>query len=360
MQVSDLSYEQLRARLVDECRSRKWRPPSRARLKKLRDSEQLPPAVAHYTKGRRGCEWRYPLATVDGYIRAEELRRASGKRVQSWKLTTRREKTAKVRAWLSNLDGPVPRDAIGDALSDFASLFRQIAPAVYPYVERPVTPADEDRMEDAHTAVESTLEGWALSDEWRPVVEALLQVLIFRDEAGNAENIELAELLEPIRQRAGPFARFGTTNEICNIVREIPLNGLLTHPSDLLAQVSDEEFRSCARIITGLFGVIERVANVAKAVTRVVEKARSDERTSGDVRLDWFKPITEGTISMTKLLNSDFAAAIVCASALTHVWLARQNPGLQGGAATVMASIGGFASLVESSDIAKQQNALKS
>jgi hypothetical protein len=348
-----VTFEELRAQLVLACKMRKWPVPSRKRLKKLRDAEQLPAAIKTYEKGKRGCVWRFPESTVAAYLRTEELRRASGKRVRSWKRAGQRERGAALRPWLAKPETPVPRDLIGDELQAFADLFRHVAPAVYPYVERPVVPAEDERLDGAHAAIESTLDAMGLPPEWRPTVEAMLQLLVFREESGNAEDVDLAELLEPIRQRAGPFSAISGVAGICRIVHDIPLNEVLTNPRGLLARVSDQELQESTRRITSIFDALERVAKVTSIVMNVVKKARSNEDVRGDPRLDWFKPMMDAAKALTSLLHSDFTPAILCACAVTNVWLARENPNLQAEANVMVGSIAGFANLVEQSSFAK-------
>ncbi len=352
-----LTYDELRERLVAECRSRKWRPPSRRRLKKLRDTGQLPKATPLYEKGKRGRSWRYDPKTVPAYIRTEELRRASGKRVRSWKVIAQREQAQVVRAWLAQPEAPVPREVIADSLEEFAALLRRLSAAVYSYVEHPVGPLDDDRIEGAHTAIESMLAASSLSDEWRPAAEAVLQILMFRDEEGHAEDFDLPELLAPIRQRAGPFAAIGGVVGIRRIVADIPINDLLTHPRKLIEAVSDEEFCDSVRMTVGLFSVIERVAKVADVVRAFVEKAKTDARVRGDVRVDWCKPIVEGATAITKFLQSDLAPTLICASALVNVWLIRRKPGTRDDANMMMGNIANFASVVENSSFAKRKPA---
>jgi hypothetical protein len=85
----------------------------------------------------------------------------------------------------------------------------------------------------------------------------------------------------------------------------------------------------------------------------VVKKARSNEDVRGDPRLDWFKPMMDAAKALTSLLHSDFTPAILCACAVTNVWLARENPNLQAEANVMVGSIAGFANLVEQSSFAK-------
>lgn len=356
--METLTLKELRDRLATECRARKWRVPSQKRLKKLRDTEQLPKAIPHYEKGKRGRSWLYDASTVAAYVLAEERRRASGKRVRSWKLVAQREKTEALRAWLAQLDDPVPRETIGSELDGFAALFRQIAATAYDYVEHPVGPYEDDRLDGAHMAIESMLDGSSLRGEVREFAEALLQMLVFRDEDGNAEDVGLAELLAPIREKAGPFAFIGNgLAGIRRVVREIPLNELLTHPRSLLEHVSDEELRQSARMSVPLFKAIERIANVAPAILTVVVKAQSNEQVRGDARIDWCKPIADGAIAITRFLQSDLAPSLLCACALVNVWLIRRDAETPMNANLVTSNLTNFAQIVEESSFAKPKPA---
>ena len=356
--METLTRKELSERLATECRARKWRVPSQKRLKKLRDTEQLPKATPHYEKGKRGRSWRYDASTIAAYVLAEERRRASGKRVRSWKLIDQREKTGVIRDWLARLDDPIPRETIASELEAFAGLFRRIAAAVFDYVEHPVGPFDDDRLEGAHTAIESMLDGSSLTGEMRAAAEALLRILVFRDEDGNAEDFDLAELLAPIRQKAGPFAAIGNGMVgICAIVRDIPLNELLTHPRSLLEHVSDEELRQSARMSVNLFSAIERIAKIAPVILAVVDKARSNEATRGDARIDWCKPIADGAAAITRFLKSDLTPSLLCACALINVWLIRRDPNTPIGANLMTASITNFAQIVEQSSFANRKPA---
>jgi hypothetical protein len=353
----DLTFEELGKRLAAECKARKWRPPSRARLKKLRDTGQLPKAILFYEKGQRGRSARFPEGTVDAYIRAEKLRRASGKRVRSWKLAARRESASVIRAWLSHPEEPIPREVLAQELEGLASALRLFAPVLYACIERPIGPREDDRVEEAHTAIEQVLDASGLRAESRPAAEAILQLLIFRDEDGKAEDFDLSELLEPIRQRAGPFARLGGIPGLRGMVNEIPINALLTHPTRVLNGVPDPELRDAARMTKALFDAVERVANVAKRVMEVAEKARRNERLRGDVRIEWLKSIVDGTTAVAKFLQSDLAPTFVAMGALANVFLIRNNPNTLADSNMMMASITGFASLVEQSQIPKLKNA---
>lgn len=350
--METLTRKELRERLAAECRARRWRVPSQKRLKKLRDTEQLPKAIPYYEKGKRGRSWLYDASTVAAYVRAEERRRASGKRVRSWKLTDRKEKAAALRQWLARPEHPVPRELIGETLEDVSKLFQQIAAALYTYVERPVGPLEDDRLDGAHAAIESTLDASGLRDEMRAAAEALLRILIFRDEQGDAEDVDLAELLEPIRQRAGPFTSFSGVSSICEAVSAMPLNELLTRPRQLLDQVTDEELLASTQATAGLFHAIERIANVANVIMEVVTKARGDERLRGDVRLDWFKAITDGARALTTFVQSDLAPSFICASALANVWLFRSDSNRLQGVHVMVNTMGTFASIVEQSSFA--------
>jgi hypothetical protein len=352
--METLTRIELRDRLATECRARKWRVPSQKRLKKLRDTEQLPKAIPHYEKGKRGRSWLYDASTVEAYVLAEERRRASGKRVRSWKLVEQREKTQVIRDWLERLDDPIPRETIASELEAFAGLFHRIAAAVFDYVEHPVGPLDDDRLEGAHTAIESMLSGSTLTGETRAAAEALLRILIFRDEEGNAEDFDLAELLAPIRQKAGPFAIIGNGMAgICKIVREIPLNALLTHPRALLEQVSDGELRQSARMTLPLFAAIERIAKVAPVILAVVEKARSHEKLRNYARIEWCKPIADGSAAVARFMQSEFTPSLLCASALLNVWLIRRDADALLGTSILTTQMADFAQIVEGSKFAK-------
>jgi hypothetical protein len=346
--MGDLTYDELTSRLGAECGKRRWRVPSKPRLKKLRSAQVLPEAK------RYGREWRYPAETVAAYIRAEEVRRSTGKRVRSWKLVERRDKVHTLRAWLADLDQPVPRELIAEMLEELSTVLRRFAPVLYGYVENPVGPLEDDRLAGAHAAIEATLDAANLRDDLRAPAEALLQILIFRDEAGNAEDIDLAELLEPVRQQAGPLASLGGgIVGICGIVREIPLNELLTRPRGVLDGVTDEELRISAQVSAGLLGAFERVAMVANKIVTTAEKARSDDRVRGDVRLDWLAPIANGASSIVKILQSDFGSSIVCALALVSIWRFRLDPKALDGSRTLVQTINAFASLVEQATYVK-------
>jgi hypothetical protein len=353
--MSLLTYVELREQLVAACRARKWRPPTQQRLKKLRESGQLPKSVAHYEKGRRGRLWLYESSTIAAYIRAEEQRRASGSRVRSWKVIEQREKAEVLRDWIAKMNDHIPRDAIGDALEEFAALFRRIAAGAYAYVEDPVGPLDDDRLDGAHTAVESALDTSGVNADFRPLVEALLQILVFRDEDGNAEDVDLPELLAPFREKAGPFAAISGIAGVRQIVADIPLNDLLTRPRTLLAEANDDELRRSLRMTVGFFNAMERLAKVANAILTVIGKAKSDDRLRDDVRVDWGKPIAEGATAISNLLQSDFAPVLTCASALVNVWLIRRKPDAELGADLVTGTINKFASTVEQSSFAPKK-----
>ncbi len=243
---------------------------------------------------------------------------------------------------------------IASALEGFAGILRQFAPDLYGYIEHPVGPLEDDRVEGAHIAIESVLDASGLRDDTRAAAEAVLQMLIFRGEDGNAEDFDLSELLAPIKQRAGPFAALGGIPGLRGLVCEIPANELLTHPSELLERVSDQELRDSIRMTTALFSAIERVANVAKRVMVVVEKARTDERLRGDVRIDWCKPIVDGATAVANFLQSDLAPTILCSCALVNVFLIRNNPNTIADGASVTGSIATFASAIEQSNFAKK------
>jgi hypothetical protein len=356
--MEPLTWKELRERLAVECRARKWPPPSRQRLKKLRDSGQLPKALPLYEKGKRGRSSRFEASTVVAYIRAEELRRASGKRVQSWKRIEQRERHDVLRAWLANPDAPIPRDAVAEALEEFSGLIRGFAPTIYPYIERPVGPFEDDRLDGAHTAIESVLDAGNIHDDLRAPAEAILRILVFRDEAGNADDVDLAELLEPVRQRAGPFGRLSGVEGICSIVREIPFNELLTQPRKLLDAVTDDELRESTRTFAGLFRSLERVANVASVIMSVLEKAKANETLRSDVRLDWLKPVTDGASLIKKQAQSELGATLLCGSALVNIWRIRKDPDSLIGLRTAVQTIDTFATMVEHTSFAKKEKKL--
>ena len=353
--METLTWNELRERLVAECRARKWRLPTRERLKKLRDSGQLPKALPLYEKGKRGRSWRFEVSTVGAYIRAEELRRASGKRVQSWKRIEQRERHDILRAWLADPDAPIPRNAIAEALEEFSALIRGFAPTLYPYIERPVGPFEDDRLDGAHTAIESVLDAGNIHDDLRAPAEAMLEILTFRDEDGNADDVNLAELLEPVRQRAGPFGRLGGIEGICGIVREIPLNELLTQPRKLLDAVTDDELRESARTFAGLFHSLERIANVASVIMNVIEKAKANETLRSDVRLDWLKPVTDGASLIKKQAQSELWATLLCGSALVNIWRIRKDPDSLIGLRTAIQTIDTLATMVEQTNFVKNE-----
>ena len=343
-----LTADELGKRLKAACKARKWPVPSAKRLKKLREAGQLPKAVSASGKGKRGRTWLYDAETVALYIRAEEASRASGKRVRSWKLVAEHERRDALRAWFDNLDAPIPREVIAERLETFAGLFRQIAPAIVPFVEHPVGPLDDERLGDLHAAIESMLDSNNVQEQWRAAAEALLQLLTLRDEEGNADNTGIAELLEPIREKAGPFGRLGGgIVGLCAIFREIPLNRLLTEPRALLAAVTDDELRACVRVNVRLFRAVERMANVARVMLATIDKAQSSGAIHGDPRVFWCQPIADGTVGMTYLLRSELGDTLLCASSLLNVWRIRLDPWALQGLQTVIQSIETFASLVE-------------
>lgn len=322
--MADLSYDELRRQLKAECRARRWRVPSRGRLTDLRAAGRLPPAIR--CKG----EWRYEESTVAAYVHAEELRRASGKRVRSWKLVASRERTAALREWFVQPDLPVPRDLIGDGLEELPRLFRRVAPALYPYVEKPIGAFEDSRLKGAHDAIDAMLDAAGLTGDARAAAEALLQMLIFRDEDGNAENIDLGELLEPINRKMGAFAfsRLGDgIAGLCRVIRETPINELLTHPCALLDSVSDDEFRVSARAIRELSAAIQRFAEGATLV----------------------RPIAKRAAAIQKFLRSDEASWLLCAIALVTIWPVRRNPNARMEVGSLAATVAGFASRLEQS-----------
>lgn len=344
-----ISYLELRARLAAECRARRWRPPSRRRLNELREADQLPPAIRVYEKGKRGCSWLYEASTVAAYVRAETLRRASGKRVRSWKLVASRERTQALCEWLAQPDLPVPRDIISDVFEGFARLWGQIASGVYSRVDRPVGPFEDSRLTGAHNAIDSMLNAAELTGASRPIAEALLRLLIFRDEDGNAENADLEEFLEPIRQQAGPFWHAGDgIIGLCRIVRDVPINELLTHPRALLEALSDDELRASIRMTVSLAAATERLSTVANVLVADVEKARANGW--NDVGPDWCKPVAKGAAKIARFIKSEEAPWVLCAIALVNVWLVRRDPdGVQPGMALLTGIIAGLAAAIEQS-----------
>jgi hypothetical protein len=339
--MSELSYDELRKRLAAECRPRKWRLPSRRRLKKLRCANQLPPAISVYEKGKR--VWRYPANTIAAYIRTEELRRESGgKRVRSWNLIATREKSQVLREWLAQPDLPVPRDLIAEVFEGFSRLFSQLASGVYSHVERPVGPFEDSRIDGAHNAIDSMLDAADLNGPLRNAADALLQMLIFRDEDGNAENVDLEELLEPIRQQAGPFWLAGKEIiGLCSIFRDAPINEFLTHPRALLEAVSDGDLRASVQTIVNLAAAIELLAELATVIISHGEKARSAGWNV--VPLDWFKPLAKVAASIPRFIGSEEAPWLLCASALVNVSIIRRDPNAQAGIASLTASLGRLA-----------------
>jgi hypothetical protein len=93
----------------------------------------------------------------------------------------------------------------------------------------------------------------------------------------------------------------------------------------VLNGVPDPELRDAARMTKALFDAVERVANVAKRVMEVAEKARRNERLRGDIRIEWFKSIVDGTTAVAKFLQSDLAPTFVAMGALGNVFLIRNN-----------------------------------
>lgn len=344
-----LTADELEKRLKAACKARKWPTPSAKRLKKLREAGQLPKAVSTNEKGKRGRSWRYDAETVAAYVRAEEARRASGKRVRSWKRVEHHERRDALRVWFENLDAPVPREIIAASLDMFSGLFRKVAPTIFPFVEHPVGPHDDERLEDLHTEIESMLDSNNVRGEWRVGAEGVLRILTLRDEAGNADDTELAELIEPLRAKAGPFGRLGGgIVGLCSIVREIPLNGLLTQPRALLDAVTDDELRACVRENVRFFRAIERMANVASTMIATIDKALSkDVAFHSDPRFSWCQPIADGAIWMASLLQSELGDTLLCGSALVNVWRARIDPTALSGMQTATQSIETFAGLVE-------------
>ena len=358
--METLTADELEKRLKIECKARRWKVPSAKRLKKLREAGQLPKAIPANDKGKRGRSWRYDPDTIPAFVRAEEARRASGKRVRSWKLVELHERRDALRGWFEDLDAPVPREVIAEHLDAFSDLFRKIAPTIFPYVEHPVGPLDDDRLDDVHTAIEAMLDANNMQGEWRDAAEALLHLLTLRDEAGNADDTELAELIEPLRAKAGPFGRLGGgIAGLCGIVREIPLNGLLTKPRTLLDAVTDDELRACVRGYVRLFRAIERMANVATTMITTIDKAQSHPALRGNPRLSWCQPIADGTIWMTSLLQSELGDTLLCASALVNIWRVRLDPTALIGMQIATQSIETFAGLVEQFASAKKQQPLK-
>jgi hypothetical protein len=319
---------------------------SRARL---RESGQLPKAVAIHEKGRRGKSWRYAPETVEAYVRAEEHRRASGKRVRSWKQVAHREKNQIIREWLADPNSAVPREIIIEELERLALLFRSVASAAYGFVENPVGPLEDDRLEDAHTAIEAMLAGSNLSGEWRSSAEALLQMLIFRGEEGEAEDFDLPELLAPLRQRSGPFGTLMSVKSIGESFTTLPVNELLTHPRELLAAVTDDDLRLSAQTVNAMFSGIARVAELASVVLDVATLAQKDEKTRDDQRIGWCRTIAEGCKAITNILESDLAPSILCAVAVANVWMLRKDPNAMKNALFVGSTINNFADVVDES-----------
>jgi hypothetical protein len=311
-----------------------------------------------YEKGKRGRSWRFEAGTVAAYVRAEELRRASGKRVRSWKRIEQRERHDVLRAWLADTDAPIPRNAIAEALEEFSGLIRGFAPTLHPFIERPVELFEDDRLDGAHTAIESVLDAGNIHGDLRAPAEAMLRILAFRDEDGNADDVDLAELLEPVRQRSGPFGRLGDIRGICGIVREIPLNELLTQPRKLLDAVTDDELRESARTFAGLFRSLERVANVASVILGVLEKAKANESLRSDVRLDWLKPVAEGASLLKQQAQSELGATLLCASALVNIWRIRRDPDALIGLRTAVQTIDALATMVEQTSFGKNEKKL--
>jgi hypothetical protein len=129
--------------------------------------------------------------------------------VRSWKLAARRESASVICAWLSHPEEPIPREVLAQELEGLASALRLFVPVLYACIERPIGPREDDRVEEAHTAIEQVLDASGLRAESRPAAEAILQLLIFRDEDGKAEDFDLSELLEPIRQTRRPICTTG-------------------------------------------------------------------------------------------------------------------------------------------------------
>jgi hypothetical protein len=346
--MADLTYNELEERLAAACSERGWQPPTRGRLKKLRDSEQLPKAIATYEKGRRGTIWRYDPTTVDAYLRCEEHRLATGSRVRSWKHVERAEQHRVILDWLKNPETPIPRETIAEELESFASRFQSIAAAAYSFVENPVGAYDDDRLEGAHIAIESMLEGSQLRGEWRSAADGLLQVLVFRDDEA-VEFTDLPELIEPLRKRMGPFSSLFSASSIREAFVNLPVNELVTRPRDLLASVTDDELRQSAQVTLGMFNAIGRLAEVAQVVLLIADAAQKNEETRGDLRIDWFRVIAEGAKAVGKILKSDIAPSILSGAAIVNVWMLRNQPDSRANAHSVTSTFDTFTRTVEES-----------
>lgn len=353
-----LTDDELQAEIAKACRTRKWRPPKRRRLQKIRDAGWLPKAIPFYEKGRRGASYRYEVGTVAAYIRAEELRRANGGKLPSRKLVAQRERLQVVREWLAQPNLPVPRGVIGDELEAWSRLFAQAAPALYPYLQCPVSEGQDERLEAADTAIDSTLDTSGLDADTRDLAEALLRMLIFRKQDGSAEHLDLDALLAAIFQQAGRFARVADgVDGLCRLVRDVPINGLLVRPRALLETVTDEEFRTSARMTMSLAAALERAAKLAKFIVADLENARVERAKRNewfDARADWCKPVVKAAALITRFLHSEQAPWLLCAIALVNVWCIRANPKTQVDVASMTADLTVLASTAESRASLKQ------
>lgn len=345
--MNPLSRWELREQLRAECRKRRWRMPSDTRLKVLRDAGQIPKAIPVYEKGRRGRSWLYPPETVAEYLRAEEARRSSGKRVRSWKLVQRKEKLKTILEWAHN-GGTVPRKVIRDELEAVRGTFCE-HPAIrklYPYIAKPVMAHEDNRLDGAHTAIEAVLsvrgpKGETFIEPARSLAEALLRILIFRDESGDAEDVDFAELIEPIRERAGPFAFMASS--LCGVVREMPLNELLISPGSLLDRFSDGELTKSANVFSKFLVAIEQLSRSARAL---VLNASSREA-ENDVRLTWGAPIAEGASWFSKQVQSDNRAWLISAASIIGAFHERNKPGALDDLAQLVRNIETLASVIE-------------
>lgn len=321
-----LTLRELRDRIAAESRARHWRSPSAAklteRLKDLREAGQAPNAVKSYAKGRRGAAWGYPEETVAAYIRTEDALRSGGKkvlkRVRSWKYQQRQERAQTLLDWVPN-GMAVPRGAVVQAL-DAARVFLHDHPAtsaLYQYLERPVADDDETRIEGAHEAIGTALEysdsnGDRLTGLGYQLASALLLILIFRAPSGDADDISLSEYIEPLREQAGWFRTLFSMPLICESVRVLPINELLTHPQKLVDGFSDDELTAAAKAFFRLFEVAERVAQ-RKTGVRPLDEGMSWIAKQLRLNYSWI-------ISATAVIGASFQRRD--AQALDNLWKA--------------------------------------
>lgn len=329
--MADLSYGELRTKLAAECRARRWRLPSRLRLQKLRNVNQLPPLIRVYEKGRRGCSWRYPSSTVAAYIRTEELRRASGKRVRSWKLVEQQETAQAVLAWIRHA-GPVPRESLLKLLQACPDRLRKtnLGAALFGYIETPLGDADSNERLKRHiSTIESTLDAADLDKTFHDLADCFLTLVTTRDETGLPDNRSLFELLAPYREVIGPFWTIGPglLNGLSRVLQDAPINELFTSPSTVLDRLTDAELNDAAHAVSQFVKALERLARVEKMLTTLVDSQYED------VRWRWCIPIVGVASWMEKSLLRDplSSAYVIAGMSAATACMAKPNPkGLDG------------------------------